>query len=240
MFAVARLINSVQETALATLECLPDQCARQKQRSRISERMALRILSLMSPRFPTAATTSAPQLGPLIQILEGQSMQHVLFPLQEVEEPEVRLGPIGEDGARRLFEDLLTPPRAILEEPEAPVMRRSHGDAPQPPPSDALNEVGAEGLVVEARGADGHVGGAPSNVGQAPVADIAWAEVLEVLVNAGGALVFAASVSCACDDIIGTEAHTTQLLLEDPADIGTLLASAMHDVSEHGGACNRW
>ena len=76
--------------------------------------------------------------------------------------------------------------------------------------------------------------------GQATVAHIARTEVLEVLVNAGGALVLSATITSACYDVIALEAQTAELLLEDPTDMGALFARAMNDVREAGGASDRW
>ena len=178
------------------------------------------------------------QLCPLLEILHGQLVQDMLFASQEPQEVEVRLGPSADDGVWGRLEGAHAAPRSILEEPEAPLSRATNGDLPQTTPGDALDKVGAKGLILQTRGSDGHVRRAPSDVGQATVPYIAWVEVLEVAVDARGALVLTSTVSSASHDIIDIEAHTSQLLLKDTADIAALLARTVADVSEHGGAPN--
>ena len=60
--------------------------------------------------------------------------------------------------------------------------------------------------------------------------------MLEVAVDARGAFVLPTTVPGSSDDIKDAEAHTAQLALEDPRDVGALLAGAVHDVGKHGEA----
>jgi len=62
------------------------------------------------------------------------------------------------------------------------------------------------------------------------MADIARAEGLEVNMNAQMAFVLSAAVAGAGNDVEGGEAHSGQLPVEDPRDINSLLAGAVHDV----------
>ena len=73
-------------------------------------------------------------------------------------------------------------------------------------------------------------------MGQATTAHVAGAEVLEVAVDTCVALVLATTVPCARHDVVTIQADAPQLLLEDLADVSTLLARAMHDVCEHRDA----
>ena len=77
---------------------------------------------------------------------------------------------------------------------------------------------------------------APSDVRQAAVPHIARTEVLDVAVDARGAFVLTSAISSASKDVVGAEAHTTQLPFQGPADICALLAGTMHDVSKQRGA----
>lgn len=77
-------------------------------------------------------------------------------------------------------------------------------------------------------------------MGQATVAHIARAEVLEVPVNARCTFVLTTTVTSACYHVIAAEAQTAQLLLEDPTYVNALLAGAMHDVCQVRGATDWW
>ena len=177
-------------------------------------------------RCPSLCT----ELGPLLQILEGQTVQEMFFAAEEREELEVRLGTIADDRAWGFREVVPTLRRPILEQPEAPINTFSNSDLPQSGPRDAFAEVGTDGLVFQTGGSDGHIARAPCDVGQATVAHIARAEVLEVPVNARGTLVLSTTVTSACHDVITVEAQTAQLLLEDPTYVNALFAGAVHDV----------
>ena len=48
------------------------------------------------------------------------------------------------------------------------------------------------------------------------------------------ALILSSSITCASGRIVAIEDRSGQLLLEDPADIHSVLARAVHDVSQGG------
>ena len=100
--------------------------------------MVLRILFLMSPRFSTAATASAPQFWPLFQILEGQPVQDLFFAPEELEEVEVRFGASADDASWGVREEVHVFRRTISEQSEAPESRCLDRDVLQTAPSDAI------------------------------------------------------------------------------------------------------
>ena len=73
-------------------------------------------------------------------------MQDLFFAPEELEELEVRLGPIADDAPGRGAEDVLTPPRPVCKQAEAPVSTGGDCDFPQATPSDAIHEVGQRAL----------------------------------------------------------------------------------------------
>ena len=113
--------------------------------------------------------------------------------------------------------------------------------APQTTPGDAVRKIRTKGLIIEIRGSDGHVHCAPSDVRQAAVPHIARTEVLEVAVDARGAFVLTSAISNASKDVVGAEAHTTQLLsrillTSVPFLPGQCMMSASIEVQEMGGS----
>ena len=122
---------------------------------------------------------------------------------------------------------------SIPAEREAPGGTLLNGYVLQTTPGDAVRKIHTTGLIIQIRGSDGHVHCAPSDVRQAAVPHIARTEVLEVAVDARGAFVLTSAISSASNDVVGAEAQTTQLPVQDPADVCALLAGTMHDVSKH-------
>ena len=100
---------------------------------------------------------------------------------------------------------------SIPEEREAPEGTPLNGYGPQTTPGDAARKIRTKGLIIQIRGSDGHVHCAPRDVRQAAVPHIARTEVLEVAVDARGAFVLTSAISSASNDVVGAEAHTTQL-----------------------------
>ena len=71
------------------------------------------------PKICHGSTGLRPKL-PLLEVLDGQSVQQVLLALQELQEVEVRLGPSRDDAARSSPEELLALSGPLPEEPDAP------------------------------------------------------------------------------------------------------------------------
>ena len=107
-------------------------------------------------------------------------MQHVLFGREALEEIEVCFRPVLVDGITAFWEDVFASSGAILEEAKATISRCSSGQLPQALPGDAFNKISSQCPVLDPRGPNCHVAGSPGDVWQAPPANIASAQVLEV------------------------------------------------------------
>ena len=66
--------------------------------------------------------------------------------------------------------------------------------------------------------------------------NIARAQVLKEGMYTQVPFILSSSIACASSHIEAIQAHPGQLLLQDPTDINTLFARAMHDVCQAGGA----
>ena len=62
--------------------------------------------------------------------------------------------------------------------------------------------------------------------------NIARAQVLKEGMHAQVPFILSSSIACASNHIEAIQAHPGQLLLQDPTDINTLFARAMHDVCQ--------
>ena len=145
---MALLTKSVQDSCLAIIWCLPLQCARKK--------ASLEDLAYDCPSYPLSDVPKArhcsnslcSQLCPLLQVLGGQWVQDLFFAPEELEELEVRLGPIADAAPWHGAEYVLTPPRPVCKQAEAPLITGGDCDFPQATPGDAIHEVDAKGLVL--------------------------------------------------------------------------------------------
>ena len=173
------------------------------------------------------------------QVLRGQIVKIVFFSSQELEELEVCVWPCADDGLRCCSEKVLASLGTISAQAQASICRCPSCNFPKTIPGDALHEIGSEVLVAQARGTDGLVCCSPSNVREAPVANIARVQVLEMSMYTLMAFVLTASITCASHNIKCVEAHSSKLLFEDPGNICSFLAWAVHDVPEACGADDR-
>ena len=104
--------------------------------------------------------------------------------MEELEEVQVRLGPVLDDGRRALPEDVLALLRAIPEKAQATLFMAFSGYSSQATPCNAVNEVRRQGFVVQVGLSNRHVASPPCNVREAPSASVGMGDVLEEPVDA--------------------------------------------------------
>ena len=173
-----------------------------------------------------------PPQRPLLHVPRGRPTKDLLFALEELEESQICLWATVYDGAGLRTEGIGEFLRALSEEREATLVPRLDCDGLEGRPRHPLAEVCCEGLVLQTRGPEGSVAGAPGEVGQASAAHIALAELLKMCVDAMLALVLASTVACAADHVQRAEALARQLHAQNLYNVPASFAWAVHDVCE--------
>ena len=106
------------------------------------------------------------------------------------------------------------------------------GDGSKSCPGDAIREVCSQSRTRETRAFERRVACSPSDVWETPATNIAFIEMLEERMNSLSTFVLAAPIASARDDIVASEALSSELLFHYTDNIDTLLARAVADVTE--------